>query len=101
MRNVLIVTCDFPPQSGTGITRVTKLFKYLPDFDWQPVVLTTDRDGSLPTDEEQHVYRAGDFVHSLFSPLRWRRLQGVPPERQHLVATIPNQSFFGRLRDQV
>ena len=101
MRYALIVTCDYLPQSGTGITRVTKLFKYLPDFDWQPVVLTTHRYGSLPTDKEQQVHREGDPIHTLFSPLRWRRIQGVSPESQHLVATMSNQSFFGRVADDL
>jgi glycosyltransferase involved in cell wall biosynthesis len=101
MRYVLIITCDFPPQGGTGITRVTKFIKHLPEFGWQPVVLTTDRYGSLPTDDEQHVHRAGDLVHNLFSPLRRRKVQDVPPEAQYLVATIPTASFLGRLRDQV
>ncbi len=101
MRKVLIVTCDFPPQSGTGITRVTKLLEHLPEVDWRPVVLTTDRYGGLPTDEEQLVYRAGDLLHTLFRPLRRRRIQGVPQDRQYLVATVANQSFLGRLRDRV
>ncbi len=101
MRHVLIVTCDFPPQGGTGITRVTKFIKYLPAFDWQPVVLTTNRYGGLSTDQEQCVHRASDLVHDLFSPLRKRKIRDVPPETQYLVATIPTASFLGRLRDQV
>lgn len=101
MRYVLIITCDFPPQGGTGITRVTKFIKHLPEFGWQPVVLTTNRYGSLPTDDELRVHRAGDLVHNLFSPLRRRKVQDVPAEAQYLVATIPTASFLGRLRDQM
>jgi glycosyltransferase involved in cell wall biosynthesis len=101
MKRALIITSDFPPQAGTGITRVTRLFRYLPDFDWQPVVVTSDRYGGLPDDEARHVHRAGDLVHNLFKPLRRGKIRDVPPEKQYLIPTIPNQSLFGRLRDQV
>ncbi|MCL4394736.1 MAG: glycosyltransferase [Chloroflexi bacterium] len=42
MKRVLIVTFDFPPQGGTGVIRVTKFVKYLPQFGWQPVVVCSD-----------------------------------------------------------
>lgn len=39
-RRVLIVAYQFPPVGGAGVQRITKLAKYLPDFGWEPTVLT-------------------------------------------------------------
>lgn len=40
-KNVLLITYYFPPVGGGGVMRMLKFAKYLPDFDWQPIVLTT------------------------------------------------------------
>ena len=40
MRKVLIIAHDFPPHGGGGVMRVLKFVKYLPRFEWTPVVLT-------------------------------------------------------------
>lgn len=40
MRRVLLISFDFPPRGATGVLRITKFARYLPDFGWQPVVLT-------------------------------------------------------------
>ena len=41
-RRVLIVSYYFPPSGGPGVQRSLKFVKYLPEFGWQPVVLTVD-----------------------------------------------------------
>ncbi|MEO0092844.1 MAG: glycosyltransferase family 4 protein [candidate division WOR-3 bacterium] len=40
MNKVLFVTYYSPPVGMSGVMRVTKLAKYLPEFGWQPVFLT-------------------------------------------------------------
>jgi glycosyltransferase involved in cell wall biosynthesis len=45
MRNLLLITRNFPPTSHVSVERATKLAKYLPQFGWQPTVLT----GKKPT----------------------------------------------------
>ena len=53
MTKVLILSYYFPPAGGSAVQRVLKFVKYLPQFGWQPVVLTTRKkdpvlsDGSL------------------------------------------------------
>ncbi len=42
MKRVLILSFDFPPQGGVGVVRVTKFVKYLPQFGWEPVGVTSD-----------------------------------------------------------
>jgi hypothetical protein len=48
---VLIISYVFPPVGGAGVQRVTKFVKYLPDFGWQPVVLTVENP-SVPLFDE-------------------------------------------------
>jgi len=41
MNKVLLVAYHFPPQAGSsGLLRTLKLCRYLPEFGWQPTVLT-------------------------------------------------------------
>lgn len=39
-RKVLIIAYYFPPLGLSGVQRILKFTKYLPDTGWQPVVLT-------------------------------------------------------------
>ncbi len=39
MARVLFITHDFPPDA-MGVRRIVKFCKYLPDFKWEPLVLT-------------------------------------------------------------
>ncbi len=41
-RKVLIITYYWPPSGGAGVQRWLKFSKYLPEFGWQPVILTVD-----------------------------------------------------------
>ena len=43
MRDVLIVTRNFPPASDVSVERAMKLAKYLPEFGWRSTVLTGAR----------------------------------------------------------
>ncbi len=54
MRKVLLIAYYFPPIGGSGVQRPTKFVKYLPEFGWQPTVISTDRpygDGAEGRDE--------------------------------------------------
>ncbi len=39
-KKVLIITYYWPPAGGPGVQRVLKFAKYLPEFGWDPIVLT-------------------------------------------------------------
>lgn len=47
MKKVLIITYYWPPSGGPGVQRVYKLCKFLPEFGWEPVVLTVTN-GEFP-----------------------------------------------------
>ena len=65
MKKVLMVTYNFPPCGGSGVQRILKFAKYLPQFSWQPVILTVRNGFYLATDHSLldnipphvHVYR--------------------------------------------
>jgi len=71
MKKVLIITYYWPPSGGAGVQRWLKFAKYLPEFGWQPVILTVDpeyasypqRDESLLTEVEPNcmVYTTKSF----------------------------------------
>jgi glycosyltransferase involved in cell wall biosynthesis len=81
MRRVLILAYDFPPRGATGVVRVTKFVRYLPEFGWQPtVVAATVRGGmrdeallaQLPPDLEvtrvDNPFAPGDVTVGRHSP---------------------------------
>ena len=47
-RKVLIVSYWFPPTNTSGAVRIGKFAKYLPEFGWEPIVLTSDSPRDLP-----------------------------------------------------
>ncbi len=65
MKKVLIISYYWPPAGGPGSQRMVKFVKYLPQFGWQPVVLTVKKgeyaylDPSLKSDVPKsiRVYR--------------------------------------------
>lgn len=93
MKKVLIVTYYFPPSGGPGVQRVLKFVKYLPEFGWQPVVLTVKdadypaRDESLLAEIPRHT-----LVHrtKIFEPYQlYRKLTGKAANAPVDVENIP------------
>ncbi len=63
MRRVLLVSYDFPPAAGSGTYRVAKFAKYLPEFGWKPVVLTTRHGRWGPVDSTLLAGLEGIEIH--------------------------------------
>ena len=56
MQKILIITYYWPPSGGAGVQRWMKFVKYLPDFGFEPVVLTVDPNyASYPVVDESLV----------------------------------------------
>lgn len=51
MKKVLIITYYWPPAGGAGVQRVLKFAKYLPQFGWQPIILTVENPDCPVIDE--------------------------------------------------
>lgn len=61
MKKVLIITYYWPPSGGAGVQRWLKFAKYLPEYGWQPVVLTVDpRYASYPQRDQSLEAEIGD-----------------------------------------
>lgn len=50
MKRVLIITYYWPPSGGSGVQRWVKFSKYLPGFEWQPVIYTPENPELIATD---------------------------------------------------
>lgn len=60
MKKVLIITYYWPPSGGAGVQRWLKFAKYLPEFGWQPVILTVDPEyASYPQCDESLLTEVG------------------------------------------
>lgn len=51
MKKVLIITYYWPPAGGPGVQRILNMVKYLPEFGWEPLVLTVENP-SAPTKDK-------------------------------------------------
>jgi glycosyltransferase involved in cell wall biosynthesis len=98
---ILIITHDYPPVLTVGTERLLRFAQYLPEFGYQPLILTTNRYGGLPDDTAQGIFRAEDWVHQFFRGLRADKEQGIPAEQQATLATVSNTGMLGRLRDRL
>jgi glycosyltransferase involved in cell wall biosynthesis len=99
--NVLVIAYYFPPMGLSGVQRTLKFVKYLPQFGWQPTVLTVTPTGYFAQDytllEEIHSHRIEvERVGSLDPNLLFRK-KGVikmPSESWRKVLTFVSDTFF-------
>jgi glycosyltransferase involved in cell wall biosynthesis len=101
MKNVLLVTSFFPPAIGAGAVRMMKFAKFLPEFGWNPLVLTvpaTQPAGDASLDNNACVYRAAfpspDPLFALGRRLLPRRTIKQPPNVADM--TEKEKTFLGR-----
>jgi len=80
-KKVLIVSYAFSPVNAIGAVRISKLAKYLPEFGWQPVVLTADIvffSQTLPLEiDAEDVIKTPYFYLNPFLNYRRARLQDL------------------------
>jgi hypothetical protein len=51
VKKLLVIAYFFPPAGAVGVYRTLKFVKYLPEFGWEPVVLTVSN-GKFPIYDE-------------------------------------------------
>ncbi|MEK0352788.1 MAG: glycosyltransferase family 4 protein [Nitrosopumilus sp.] len=101
MKKVLVITYYWPPSGGPGVQRVLKFCKYLPEFGWEPIVLTTEEgeypaidysfDGDVPP--ECMVYRTRTFEpFSLY-----KKFTGQSKIPTYQLGRGENESWFSRV----
>ena len=93
MKRVLLVSFQYPPMTGTsGIQRALRFSQYLPEFGWEPIVLTAharaydrtsgDQIGDIPPhihverafalDAAKHLALFGRYPRAFAVPDRWK-----------------------------
>ncbi|MBT3215880.1 MAG: glycosyltransferase [Candidatus Marinimicrobia bacterium] len=83
MKKVLVITYYWPPSGGPGVQRVLKFCKYLPEFGWEPIVLTVAK-GDFPITDDSHTHEIQNvkvFKQSFFEPHNiYKKLLGMGVE---------------------
>src|SRR5258706_4294618 len=100
-RNVLVIAYYFPPMGLSGVQRTLKFVKYLPQFGWQPTILTVTPTGYYAQDytllEEIHplhidVERVGSLDPNWL--FRKKGVVKMPSERMRKILTFFSDSLF-------
>jgi glycosyltransferase involved in cell wall biosynthesis len=109
MRRVLLIHFQFPPDSAVGAQITTKFAKYLPDFGWDPFVLTAaaryyeSRDPTLLADVHRwdHVRRTRRIPHPRYAYVAlkaWRQGRRHDPLMTPPGAAVSPRSLRHTLR---
>ena len=102
MKRVLIISYYFPPMGAGCVQRTLKFVRYLPDFGWEPIVLTVKdalyhaRDESLLEEVKERTIIRTESLDPQRLVRRWKRKTGVKPSRERRFAflEILNRSFL-------
>ena len=86
-RKVLIITYYWPPSGGAGVQRWLKFAKYLPEYNWQPVVYTPENP-EAPIIDNSLLYDVNSEIEIIKRPiwepyLFYKRLTGK--EKNHKI----------------
>ena len=101
LRNVLVIAYYFPPMGLSGVQRTLKFVKYLPQFGWQPTVITVTPTGYFAQDYtllDELLPLKVDIVRvGSIDPNRLFRRKGVvrlPSEPARKILTFLSDTFF-------
>jgi len=82
-KKVLVIAYYFPPLGGAGVQRALKFVKYLPEFGWEPVVLTVKKISYPAWDET--------LLHEIPSDAKIWRSGSLDPQRLvYLLSKLSN-----------
>lgn len=60
-----MICYHYPPANNGGVERSLKFVKYLPDYGWKPVVVTTSKHGPAPAVNQERVIYARELFGNL------------------------------------
>lgn len=106
-KKVLIFTYYFPPAGGVAVQRFLKFSKFLPEFGWEPVIVTV-KDGSYPYYDESllsqvspqlQVHRTKTFEpFEAYNMLRGKKGKELPVVS---VGNSGSKSFFQKVAEYI
>lgn len=83
-----MIVFGFPPRAGSGIQRIVRFVEFLPNYDWEPIILTIPRWGNDISDESwESQIPPVTKIHRVFSLDPMRILLALK-SKQH----VPEQS---------
>lgn len=96
-KKVLIITYYWPPSGGPGVQRVLKFAKYLPEFGWEPIILTV-KNGEYPAIDESLLkdIPAGYRVYktkTLEPNFLYKKFTGMKSEEKIPVANLAQKNI--------
>ncbi len=101
MKNVLVFSYYFPPLGLSGVQRITKFVKYLPEYGWRPTVIAAGPHSYFAFDESLQGEIPSDVKvirTRSFDPTRWTgraRTVSIPSESGHsMLRSLSNRIFF-------
>ncbi len=99
-KKVLIITYYWPPSGGGGVQRWLKMAKYLPDYNWQPIILTPENPDFELQDESLLKDVASETTVlklPIWEPFGlYRKLMGRKAVQKQGVVDTKNESLLGK-----
>lgn len=101
MKRVLVIAYYFPPMGFSGVQRTLKFVKYLPEYGWEPTVLTVTPHAYFAFDDtnlEELADRPVEIWRTrpggIFSAMKKRRTVSLSNERLRKALNRISQFFF-------
>ncbi|MDB0027531.1 glycosyl transferase family 1, partial [Flavobacteriales bacterium] len=97
MKKVLIITYYWPPAGGSGVQRWLKFTKYLPKYDWKPIVYTPENPYFEVKDEallDDIPFEAEVWKTSIWEPYTLKDKLFGKGERSQSAGVITNKKSF-------
>jgi len=102
MKTVLIITYYWPPAGGPGVQRVLKFAKYLPYYNWRPIILTV-QNGEYPAIDESLVDEIPEHcnifkTNSIEPNNLYKKLTGIKKNQTIPVAVLAEKNLNWKKR---
>lgn len=75
MKNILFIAYQFPPRSGPGVHRSVNFVKYLREFGYNPIIVTTDES----TNNIENKFKDFNLLHSIPEDTKICRISNEKP----------------------
>lgn len=97
MKKVLFISYYWPPSGGSGVQRSLKFVKYLPQFNWEPIVYTA-LNGEMPEKDESLLKEIPQEIkvikRSIFEPYSFYKIFAGKSQKEKI-----NPNFFTQKND--
>lgn len=95
MRKVLVITYYWPPMGGGGVQRWLKTVKYLREYNWEPIVFTTEN-GEANVVDESSAKQIPEGIETLRVPIwepfgLYKKITGKKKDEKLVVGTVSEQ----------